>query len=266
MQIPALLRPMGIDIFCLGRKFLVYNLVGRNLKVKYHRSFFGFFWTLLVPLGTAGVYYFVFQRILKVSIPNYLAFIICGQLPWVFFSSTVLEGLESISGNFGLISKVPVPIQIFPFVGALTNLITLLLSMPVLIAIAAFSEVPMGPAYFFLPIYYGLLFLIAYPVSLVMGMAFIYFRDLRHLMGIFMQLWFWGTPVLYSENMIPERFQWLLFANPVGTLFVEFHRVVLYGLWPDLTNLTVTCAWAVLGFFASIRIQNFVGNTLVEHI
>src|SRR5690349_10337533 len=122
------LFPLGVDLFCFSKKFLVFNLVSKNLKTKYHRSFLGIFWTLISPLSMGLVYFFAFKVVMKVQQPHYLALLLCGVLPWSFFSQTLGEGTESIVNSFGLLSKVPIPLPVFPFVGALTNLTTLMLS------------------------------------------------------------------------------------------------------------------------------------------
>src|SRR3954453_19323172 len=101
MQAILNFRPLGIDFFCLGKKFLVYNMVSRNLKIKYRRSVLGVFWTLLSPIAMTVVYYFVFKVILQVRMPHYLVFILSGVLPWTFFSQSLSEGMESIAGSWG---------------------------------------------------------------------------------------------------------------------------------------------------------------------
>src|SRR4051794_1756265 len=99
MQLLAVFQPFGIDLFCLGKKFLVFNLVSRNLKIKYHRSVLGLFWTLINPLAITLIFYFVFKVVLNVQIPHYLAFILSGMLPWSFFNQTMMEGMEAIVAN-----------------------------------------------------------------------------------------------------------------------------------------------------------------------
>src|SRR3954462_3483713 len=162
MQAILNFRPMGVDFFCLGKKFLVFNLVSRNLKIKYRRSVLGVFWTLLSPLAMAFIYFFVFQVVLKVKIDHYAVFILTGVLPWSFFGVTTMEGLDSILGNGSLISKVPVPTQGFPFVVSVTNLVTLVLSLPVLMGAALLSRVDIGWPILLFPFYLAALFLIAY--------------------------------------------------------------------------------------------------------
>lgn len=185
-----LLQPLGVDLFCLGKKFLVFNIVSRNLKIKYRRSVFGVLWTLLAPLAMAVIYYFVFKIVLNIKLPNYQVFILSGVLPWAFFSQSILEGMESIVQNWSLVSKIPIPLQVFPWSCSVTNWVTLLMSLPILLGVAWLSGVGFHPAQAFILVYFLALFLISYGISLILAVGFVYLRDLRHLTGILIQIWF----------------------------------------------------------------------------
>ena len=153
------LKGLFSSYFCYNKKFLIYNLVSKNLKVKYRRSYLGFFWTALTPISMALMYYFVFQVVLQLQMPQYLVFILVGILPWSFLNLTVLEGMEGVVGNVALLSKVPVPIQVFAFSGAVTNLINLFLSMPIFILASLWTGVALGWPALFLAYYFLVLFL-----------------------------------------------------------------------------------------------------------
>lgn len=262
----SLLQPAGVDLFCINKKFLVFNMVGRNLKIKYRRSFFGFFWTLLNPMAMAIVFYFVFKIILKVQVPHYLAFILSGMLPWAFFSQTLIENMESLVGNIGLLSKVPIPIQVFPFVGSLTNLVTLTLALPILLAVSIFTSVQLGPSLLALPFYITQLFLIAYSFSLILSVAYVYFRDLRHIISIIMQLLFYATPVVYNESMIPEKFKWILYINPIGAIFSAFHQILVNGEWPSHSQSLISVTWTTVLLIVTTMVRKHLCNELVEQL
>lgn len=263
MIIPRL-RIAGVDLFCLEKKFLVFNFVNRNLKIKYRRSILGVFWTLMNPLALAGMYYVVFHKILKIEIPQYLPFVLSGVLLWNFFSSTISEGLDSLVGNFGLLSKISIPIQVFPWVGSLTNLVNLLISMPVILGFAyAFGGV-WSTSLVTLPYFLSLLFVLAYGISVVLGIGYVYLRDLRHLVQLGLQLWFYGTPVLYQEQMIPERFRGLLLLNPVSQIFIATRRVLLTGDWPTWMELLHPLAWAALILTVAVLMIRRIGPSIPE--
>ena len=265
MNVP-IIRPFGIDLFCLGKKFLVYNLVGRNLKIKYRRSFFGFLWTLLVPLSMAAVYFCVFKLILKVSIPNYLVFILSGVLPWTFFAQTVMEGMESIVGNQGLITKVPVPLQVFPLVGTVTNMITFILSIPIMLGASLYWRIPFGFHTLTIAYFSLCLFLVAYGFSTIFAITLVYLRDLRHILSILMQLWMYATPVIYRESMIPEEYRFMLYLNPVGMIFRGFHDALLEGTFSTPLTMGVSAAWTIIVVLTALLVQRALGKGLVEQL
>lgn len=259
-------QPFGQDIFCLNKKFLVFNLVLRNIKTKYRRSFLGLFWTLLGPTAMAITYYFVFKVIIKVQIPHYLVFIITGTLPWAYIAQTLNEGMESIVGNWGLLSKIPIPSHVFPMVGALTNLITLLLALPIMIGTAVLTGVHLGPSLFLIPGLYLGLFLITYSFAFILASTFVYFRDLRHIIAIILQLWFYMTPVIYDEAMIPEKYKAVLYLNPYGAFFTTFHKIFIYGSWPTQIEVGCITFWLFFSFMVCLGFQKHFGRKIVENI
>lgn len=259
-------RSLLFDFFCLGKKFLVFNLVSRNLKIKYRRSVFGVFWTLLNPLALTCIYYFIFKIIMKSEVPHYPAFMMSGVLVWSFFASTVLEGLESIVGNWGLVSKVPIPVQVFPWVGTITNLITLFLALPIVLGAAYLSGVQLCGSVVLLFFYLGATFLMSYCVSLVLAIAFVYLRDLRHITGLIVQLWFFGTPVLYDEAMIPEKYHWVLTFNPLAYIFIGIHDVLIRGIWPAPRELAIVALWTVVVMAFSVAFFRWLAREVVERI
>lgn len=233
------------DYLCLHRKFLVYNLIMRNLKIRYRKSFFGMFWTLLIPAGSAGIYYLVFHHILKVSVPNYLLFIISGIVPWAFFTTTIGSSVEVIVGNYGLLNKVPLPAHSLVLSEALTHILNLILGLPIVMAIQIFSGVGFGWANFQYLILLGILFFTAYGIGLIFSLAYVYFRDLKYVVSLIIQFWFYLTPVMYETKRIPEKFLFLLHVNPVGFLFSGFHNSLVNNEWLTLEEWCSIIGWAL---------------------
>ncbi|MFZ9596629.1 MAG: ABC transporter permease [Bdellovibrionia bacterium] len=266
MTFRKLVSPFGCDMFCLGKKFLVFNLITRNLKTKYHRSALGFFWTLASPLLMALVYYFAFKMVLKVSQPHFMAVLISGVITWSFFAQTLVEGADSIVGSWGLLSKVPIPLQVFPFVGALTNLVTLLLALPVILGVAFLTDCQLGLSVFFIPIEYALLFVITYSLSYFLSVLFVYFRDLKHVIGVVLQVWFYATPVIYVSHMVPEKYRWLVKFNPVAPVFMDLQNILIHGAWPEPSSVALSLAWASVFFLGVSFLSSKYFVEVVERI
>jgi ABC-2 type transport system permease protein len=239
------------ELFCLHKKFLVYNLVMRNLKVKYRRSALGFLWTLLIPISQAAIYYFVFQRIMKIQIESYVPFILSGVMFWVFFSNTLNEAMESLLNNSNLISKIPIPPQIFPWVASLSHGINLALAIPVIIAVTLLSGLAVTPAFALIPVLLIEIMVIAYSIGLILALVMVFFRDLRYVLALVLQVWMYATPVIFHERMIPESMRWILWANPIGQIFPALHEIVLTGQSPTPSLLAGTAVWMLASVIAA---------------
>jgi ABC-type polysaccharide/polyol phosphate export permease len=233
--------------FCLNRKFLVYNMVSRNVKAKYGRSVFGLGWTVLSPILLALMYYFVFKKVMRIEQPNYLAFVLSGIMPWAFFSQSVSEGLDSFVSNQPLVSKIPLPMQVLPLVVNLTNMITLLAGVPVIFLVAVGTGVLLGFHWLWVGYFLVCLALISYALGLFLAWGYVYFRDLKHVVGLVLQLWMFATPVLYPIDMMSAHAQNLLHLNPLCDIMVGLHQICAQSQSPS--HLTICCAglWA-LGF------------------
>lgn len=204
-------------------KNLVYNLVTRDLKVKYKGSILGFFWSLLNPLIMLIVYTVAFKYIIRIRVENFPLFFLCGFLPWTFLSLSLSMAVNSIKDNANLVKKVYFPREILPLSIVLSNLVQFLLTFVILIPALLLFKVKLGLPLLFIPL------IIVFQIAFTSGLAFVFsalnvfFSDVKHLLEIFLQIWFWLTPIIYPVNFVPERFQSLYRLNP-AVLFVESYR------------------------------------------
>lgn len=241
-------------------------MVERNIKLRYRRSILGYMWTLLIPLSTAAIYYFLFKVILQVKIPDFALFVTIGILLWTYFSGTLLEGMDSLVTNINIMLQVNIPLNVFPLTTALSNLITLALALPVIFGAAYFSDVGLGWSAIVFFYYLFLLFIQTYCLAYILSIAVIYIRDLRQALGILLQLWMYGTPILYQMNFIPEQYIWILFVNPVGKIFTGIHNCLLRGLWPTPAELAIPLAWTFLIFIATFIVHLKASKLAIERI
>jgi len=254
------------EYFCLHRKFLLYNLVSRNLKLKYRKSYLGIFWTVLGPAASAIIYFSVFKFVMKVQIPNYLVFILSGTVAWNFFATAVLQGQESIVGNHSLITKVPIPLNVFPLTECISLFINFLFSIPVLFVVSVITGAPITAYWLLLPFFFFLLFLQTYALSLTLAICFVFLRDLRHLFNIVIQIWFYLNPIIYASEMIPEKYRWALYVLPTSFIFEFIHKIVAYGELADLNKAAATVIWTLVLVLFSLFILKKYKDVLAEKI
>jgi len=218
-------------------KNLIYNLVSRDLKVKYKGSILGFFWSLLNPLAMLIVYTIAFKYIIRIRVEDFPLFFLCGFLPWTFLSLSLSMAVSSIKDNANLVKKVYFPREILPLSIVLSSLVQFLLTFVILIPALLLFKIKLGLPILFLP------FIILFQLSFTLGLSLIlsalnvFFSDVRHLLEIFLQIWFWLTPIIYPVSFVPERFQAIYKLNP-AVLFVESYRnSLLYNKALTLTEL-----------------------------
>lgn len=250
----------------MHRKNLLLNLVQRNFRVKFKGSALGYFWTLVIPLSQVLVFYFVYQVILKVPVPNYLAFIVTGILPWVFFASTVNESLESLVSGQTLLTHMPMPLQAFPAASVATNFVSFLMSWPVIAGALFWSGLELQWTMFlFIPLSL-LFFVFTYSLAFILASMFVLFRDLKHIFGIIIQLWMYSTPVLYSAELIPANFKWILYANPLSGYFVGIRDVLIGGRLPEPVMFACFFGWTAFLFLIANVMRVTIGPRLVEKL
>lgn len=254
------------DIFSLNNKYAVYNFVVRNLKLKYRKSVLGVLWTMLIPAVTAVVYFFVFQFVMKLKIPNYLLFILSGVIPWSFFSGTIISGMESIVGNHPILNKVPLPPHTFPLIESVTAFLNLLFAVPVLIVVALFYDLSPTVIWLQLPVLLVLLLLQGYFIAILCSVLFVFLRDLRHIMNVVMQIWFYMTPVIYSSDMVPEKFAWIKYVNPVAFIFHGFHQILIFDSALSLKEFGVLAAWTLMIMAISSMVYGMNRKFLIERL
>jgi len=225
---------------------LTHVLTIRDLKARYHGTFFGFLWTLLNPLLLTLTYTIVFSKVLRVDMPNFHVFVLAGVLPWLCFSSTITESSMSILTNGGLIRKVALPSEMFPLICVGTNMVHCLLGSLVLIVIMIFSGIPVSWTLVLFPIILIVQVLFSYGLALLMAALTVQFRDLYHMAPNFMTVWFFITPIAYPATMVPESLRSLVWINPMTSLIQAYQDVFYYGRPPSATPLLLLTLLAIL--------------------
>jgi lipopolysaccharide transport system permease protein len=228
---------------------LIQLLVERDLKVRYKRSVLGMAWTLLNPLLQMAVYTLVFSRIMRIGVPAFPVFVLSGLLPWTLVSVSTTGSALSLLTNQGLIRKVSVPQAVYPLAVVGSKLVDLLLSLVPLALLAAILGRPPGGSWLLLVPGVLLAASFATGLSLFFSSVTVFFRDVRHLVDILFQIWFYLTPILYPFEFLEKVPQpWartLLALNPVTPIVRWFQLVIYEGRAPDARTAFLATAWGV---------------------
>ncbi len=210
---------------------LVALLVQRDLKVRYKRSVLGMGWTLLSPLLQMVVYTLVFSTIMKVGVPQFPLFLLSGLLPWTLISISLTGSAHCLLNNQGLIRKVAVPQMVYPIAVVASKLVDLVLSLLPLALLAVVLGRPPGAAWLYLVPALVLATLFSTGLALLFSSLTVFYRDMRHLIDILIQVWFYVTPVVYPSSFLEKVpypwLRWILAANP-ATPIIRCFQVPLY--------------------------------------
>ncbi len=243
----------------LGHRDLIRNLVSRDFKTRYKRSYLGILWSLFNPLLLILVYTLAFDYIMKIRVKNFPMFFMCGYLPWSYFSAGLMLSLSSLSDSGYLIKAVYFPREIVPLSIVLSCLlhflITFIFVFPLLLI---YGYLPQW-SYFSLPVIIFLQTLFIFGMGLFLSSIHVYFRDLRYIVEVILMAWFWLTPIAYPTSLIPERFLFFYKLNPMTLFATAYREVLLDGALPIpkywVAILLATLGSITLGYIPFLRIK-----------
>jgi lipopolysaccharide transport system permease protein len=242
----------------LGRlRELVAHLAAREVASLHRFTLLGWAWPLVRQLAQLGVLVVAFSHVLHLGVPHYAPFVFSGLIAWNWFSSGVVNGTSSLLDRRHLVFQPGFPLIALPLVAVAVPFIDLLLALPVLVVMVV-GTTGLHWSILFLPV------LVAIQLTLMAGIAWltaaatVYFRDVRHIVGVGVTMLFYFTPVFYDLERLPQHWQSLLRLNPMTTIVDGYHSIVLGGRLPAagwlalVTLLSVLVASAGAFFFTRV--------------
>lgn len=229
--------------------FLFQELVKRDFKQKYKGTIMGMAWSLLNPLLTLLIMRIVFTRFFGTSIEHYTIFLFCGNLVFSYFNEATSMGMYALLGNASIFSKVNVPKYIFLLSRNVQTLINFGLTMIIFFLFCIVDQVTFTWKFIFLiyPIVCLVIFNIG--VGLILSAAFLFFRDIQYLWGVFTQLLMYLSAVFYRVEDFTTSMQQLFLLNPVYCYIKYFRIVVLEGYLPTFQFHLLCAFYAFLSVF-----------------
>ncbi|NQX60237.1 ABC transporter permease [Paenibacillus qinlingensis] len=241
-------------------RYLLYELVVNDLKIKYRRSFLGILWSVLQPLMMMIILTIVFSSVFKSSIENFAVYVFTGRIVWDIYSQVTSSALTSIMNNAGLIKKVYVPKYIFPISKGVSGLVNTAFSLVALFMVMIFTGVKINYSILLFPLPILYLFLFSIGIGLIVAAYSVFFRDLNYLYELLLTAWMYFTPIFYPASIIPEEVKFIVDANPIAYFLQMFRDIVIYGQVPSLmshvTCLSIGLVSLLLGVFLFFKKQD----------
>jgi ABC-type polysaccharide/polyol phosphate export permease len=250
----ALQRPRWIEEAANLWKYrgLVHELVIRDIKVRYKRSVLGILWTMLAPLLNMIALTLVFSVLFKQAIQNYPVYFMAGSILWNFFSQTTSTAAQQTLASNEMAKRMFVPRSAFIASAVGGGLVNLALSLVPLLVIVVATGFPIHATWAFLPVSVLIIALFTAGMSFILFTVASRFADIKEMYLVIVQTWFFLTPVVYHPSIVPPKYRFALWANPMY-YFVQTFRAPIYdGVIPSaglvLGSLALGIAVLVTGW------------------
>lgn len=220
-------------------KDLLTQLVKRDLKLKYRRSFLGYLWSVLNPLMTMVVLVVVFSHMFRAGISNFPVYLLCGQICFQFMTQSTTLAMGSIGGNAALLKKVYVPKYIFSLAKTSSGMVDFCFNIIALLIVMAATKAPFTIQLLWLPLIALQIYIFIVGLGLFLAAASVFFRDIAYIYSVFCTAWMYLTPIFYPFDMLPDWLQWIVMHfNPMYMYIHQMRSVCVDGVMPDMIFFT----------------------------
>ena len=241
----AVRGPMRESLHELIRyKDLLRLLVATNIKSRYKRSVLGMAWTLLNPLAMMIVMTIAFSALFRFSLPHYPVYVLSALVLWQFFTQTTTHAMNQLAWGNDILKKVYIPPAVFPVSAVGTGLVNLGLSVIPLAIIMLVMRTPFTWALIWVPVSVVLVSLFCIGLGLLISIIAVFFSDFVQMYGVILRIWFYLTPVIYPESILPEKYLWIVKLNPMYHFLRCWRDPIYLGTLPPIESTLVCVAWA----------------------
>lgn len=230
-------------------RHLFQELVLKDIKLKYRRSFLGYLWSVLNPLLTMVVMYLVFSNMFRFDIDNYPVYLIIGQTLYTFLTESTTQAIFSITSNSALLKKTYVPKYEFTLAKVTSSLVNLLFSLVAMIFVFWLYGIHFSLLFLWIPVILLQVYLFCLGLGMFLAQAAVFFRDVQYIYGVVTTAWMYLTPIFYPLSALPEYLQELISTyNPMYYYITQFRQVVLYTQMPSLSYVFIGTLIALTAF------------------
>jgi lipopolysaccharide transport system permease protein len=226
--------------------------VWRIVRARYQQSILGGLWAILQPAATVAVFTLVFTRFIHVDTGGvpYALFSFSTMVPWTLLSTALTDMVSCLVDNMSLVTKIYFPREVLPIAALLARMLDFGIAFCVLLVIMVFYHIPIFTAvWLYLPA------LVIIQAALILGLGLVasalnvFYRDIKHLVGLVLQVWLYASPIIYPASAVPEGLRPFYHLNPMAGICEGYRRVLLYRQPPDSSFLISTCIAILLAAF-----------------
>lgn len=238
---------------------LLKSNIKKEIRGKYKGSFLGILWSFINPLLQVFVYSIVFSYVMKMQIDHYLVYVVCGIIPWTFFTTVVNQGMVTVRTNASIIKKVYFPREILPISVVASGLVNFGISCVIILAFALGEGLGLSWMLVFVPIIALLQTFFSLGLVLICSAINVYVKDLEYIVQFILNMAFHATPILYDISIFPTSLRWVLNLNPLAHMvnayrdIFMYHTVIAPSSW--IYMIVVSIIVMMIGFAVFNRLQ-----------
>ena len=247
---------------------LLKTSVKKDIGGKYKHSFLGVLWSFINPLLQILVYALIFPLVMKNSgsYKDYTVFMVCGLIPWAYFTTVINRASFIMIENGNILKKVYFPRSILPLSLVTSETINFLVSCIIILVFIVIKGFGISKFILFFPLVLLIQYVLLLGIALIFSAVTVYMRDIQHFIGVVLQLLFYATPIVYSIDTIPENFRWILKWNPM-TYIIEGYRAIFYNqTMPDLKSLGVLGIISIIILIVGYLLFNKLQKRFAEEL
>jgi lipopolysaccharide transport system permease protein len=247
----------------LSYRPLLYAWIVRTIRARYKQSFLGGIWAIVQPTMATIIFSLVFTYFVPIDTAGvpYIIFVYTAMAPWTFFTTSLMDMVESLVINMNLVSKIYFPREILPMAALLARLLDFGIASLLLVAMMVYFRIAVDPlALLYLPA------VVAIQMALALGLGFIgaalnvFYRDVKHLVTLVIQLWLYASPIIYPIERVPEWLRPYYFINPMAGIIQAYRDIILQQQVPgSYLFVSLACAAVMLlvgyRFFKKVEFQ-----------
>lgn len=240
---------------------LLQAWTGRTVRARYQQSALGWLWAVIQPAAQVAVFTVIFTLFVPVDTGDvpYVIFSYVAMVPWTFLSTSLTDMSNSLVENMSLVTKVYFPREVLPAAAMLARLMDLGVAAGLLIILMIFFRVPLFPVgLLFLPLILAIQLMLVLGLGLALAALNVFFRDVRSLLTLGLQVWFYASPIIYPVSLVPTRLRPFYYLNPMAGILEAYRDVLLRAQLPGsylILSALVSLAIFSIGYWFFKRVE-----------
>ncbi|MBQ9882125.1 MAG: ABC transporter permease [Synergistes sp.] len=250
-----------------SRRELLTELVKRDVRLKYRRSFLGYLWSIMNPLLMMIVLTIVFARMFRYDIVNYPIYLIIGRSMFDFMNECTNAGMRSIVSNAALLKKTYVPKYIFTLASVTSSTVNFIFSLGALVIVMIATKTIPSVYTVFLPLTIILFYIFCLGISLFLASVTVFFRDIEYIYRALLTAWMYLSAIFYPITRLPESIRDLVVNfNPIFIYIEQARSLILYGKLPTPHNIGASIVFALISITIGVAVFKKTQDNFILYI